>query len=62
MKLEELLIGMGTTKATAIRRLCRIMDRKGEMYNVEEFLKMTREEIRDKINEEIDFPYQRFDS
>lgn len=53
---------IGISKARSIRRLCMILDNKGEKYNVEELIEKSREEINDMINQNIDYPYQRFDS
>lgn len=58
----ELLDGVGIAKARCIRRLCMILDNKKELYVVEDLVKKTREEITEMINENIDTPYQRFDS
>lgn len=59
---EVVLETIGYTKARYIRRLCIIMDRNGEIYNIDDLLKMPREEIQQMINDKLDHPYQRFDS
>lgn len=59
---SKLLENIGSGKARYIRRLCTIMDNKGERYNVEELMKKSREDIMQLINDKLDYPYQRFDA
>ena len=58
----QILEKLGESKAKRLRRLCQILDHKREIYDINELVKLTRDQINDLITEKIDEPWQRFDS